>query len=144
MKYTIKNVSEMDAFAKTYIESLVPAKDAATVVALSGDLGAGKTTFAQAVAKVLGVAESVTSPTFVIEKIYKVTHPLFTHLIHIDAYRLEQSAELTKLGFAEVAHDPHNLVLIEWPEKVPEALPREAKRITFSFIDETTREVEYE
>ena len=95
----------------------------ATVIGLFGDLGSGKTTFTQALARELGVTEDVTSPTFVIEKIYflkdnqkpaenslrltKTNHsenipPIFEKLIHIDAYRLESGAELANLGFAEM------------------------------------------
>lgn len=127
--------------AEDFVRTLVPG-DAAAVVALQGDLGAGKTTFTQAAAAALGVTETVTSPTFVIEKIYKLSHPHFTHLIHIDAYRLESGKELLSLGWNEIAADPTNLIFIEWPERVADILPADAKTLRFRFVDEGTREIE--
>ena len=113
---------------------------------LFGDLGAGKTTFTKAVASVLGIEETVASPTFVIEKIYAT--PLkfrgtskFKHLIHIDAYRLESGQELLKLGWQEICENPQNLILIEWPEKVQEILPSDMIKLYFEFIDEKTRQI---
>ena len=116
---------------------------AATVVALSGDLGAGKTTFVQTVAKHFGIEEQVSSPTFVIEKIYEIAHGAFARLIHIDAYRLKGAEELEALGWSEIVSDPANLILIEWPERVAELIPASAHRIALTFIDEHTRTIEY-
>ena len=118
------------------------AKERATVVALSGDLGAGKTTLTQAVARKLGVAESVISPTFVIMKMYYAKHDAYARLVHIDAYRLNSSAELERLGWGELIADPKNLILIEWPERVPEAIPVDAHRVTLSHLSEEEREIE--
>ena len=69
---TIRSIQEMEHEARSFIEALVPETANATLVTLSGELGAGKTTFAQSVAKVLGVGDTVNSPTFVIEKIYSI------------------------------------------------------------------------
>jgi tRNA threonylcarbamoyladenosine biosynthesis protein TsaE len=123
----------------------------ATIVALSGDLGSGKTAFVQAVARALGVQETVTSPTFIIEKIYqlklaekkdaKKTAANFSHLIHIDAYRLESGRELKHLGWNEIVADPGNLIFVEWPEKIADIIPKEVLTISFTFIDEKTREI---
>lgn len=104
----------------------------ATVVALSGELGAGKTTFTQEVAKVLGVEDHVVSPTFVIQKIYALKNQKFEHLIHIDAYRLESAKELEHLGWHDIVANSSNLILIEWPERVAELIPAYAIRITLS------------
>jgi tRNA threonylcarbamoyladenosine biosynthesis protein TsaE len=90
----------------------------ALVVGLSGHLGAGKTAFVKLAAKGLGVAEEVTSPTFVIMKIYETKDKRWTRLIHIDAYRLEKRKEFEAIGFEDVAADKNNLVMIEWPENV--------------------------
>ena len=106
------------------------------MVALSGDLGAGKTTFAQGVAQALGVQETVTSPTFVIEKIYKLENAKWQRLIHIDAYRLKGAHELEVLGWKELVADTGNLILIEWPERVAEAIPEGATRISFEINGE--------
>lgn len=122
----------------------------ATVYTLKGNLGSGKTTFTQAVARELGVTETVTSPTFVIQKVYEVKNPAYqskwNHLIHIDAYRIDDPSELETLGFMKLLNDPKNLILIEWPERLGNLLDSATKagqvhQISFTFIDETTREV---
>lgn len=136
-----KSLNQTEKLAQDFVAKLLPSTTA-TIVALYGDLGAGKTTFTQAVAKALGVTETVTSPTFVIEKIYKLSHPHYTHLIHIDAYRLESGKELETLGWREIASDSKNLIFIEWPEKVADILPGNMHKIYFKFVDENTREIE--
>lgn len=101
------------------------------VVALFGDLGAGKTTFTQAVAKYLGVVQPVTSPTFTIWQQYVSQHPTIKKLIHIDAYRLTSGQDLAAIGIDDWAGQPDCLVIIEWPEKVLDWLPRNAWQIEF-------------
>lgn len=111
------------------IGDLSPHVTGATIIALSGDLGAGKTTFAQGIARALGVEEAVASPTFVIEKIYELTGQKWHRLIHIDAYRLEGEHELEVLGWSEVAQDRNNIIVIEWPEMVAKLISEDAMRI---------------
>ena len=122
--------------------SLSPYPNSATILALSGDLGAGKTTFAQGIARALGVEENVTSPTFVIEKIYQLAGQKFSHLIHVDAYRLNGPHELELLGWKEITADPKNLIIIEWPEKVVDLIPNDATRISFTGSGDS-REIMY-
>jgi tRNA threonylcarbamoyladenosine biosynthesis protein TsaE len=137
----ITGLTEMALESKRFVDSLSPVANRATIVALSGDLGAGKTTFVQGIAEALGVLEQVTSPTFVIEKIYTLEGRQFKHLIHIDAYRLKEAHELEVLGWNEIAADSTNLILIEWPEKVAGLLPDDIVRISFSGVGDS-REVE--
>lgn len=115
------------------------------VFGLSGDLGAGKTLFTKCVAELLGIDAHVTSPTFVIQKRYPIRREGFPYktLIHIDAYRLESAHELEVLDWKELSSDPSNLILIEWPEKVAEALPQDAPIIRFSFVSEHVRSIEF-
>lgn len=141
MKTVSKNLSETHKIAAQFLESLEK-NDTATVVALEGDLGSGKTAFSQACGKILGVEEGMVSPTFVIMKIYEIDFHGFKKLIHIDAYRLEKESELLHLGWEEILKDPENLVFIEWPENVSGIIPKHAKRISLKFIDENTREVD--
>ena len=111
-----------------------------TIVALRGDLGAGKTIFVQGAARALGVDEQVTSPTFVIEKVYQLPEGRsWRHLIHIDAYRLSGEEELHTIGWGELATDPHNLIMIEWPERLGLGVPERAVRVTLEQVDERTR-----
>ena len=114
----------------------------ALVVGLYGDLGSGKTTFTQDVAAIFGIEENITSPTYVIEKIYPIIQAKFKNLIHIDAYRLASGKELISLGWKNISSNPDNIILIEWPEKVVEILPENHSKIYFKFISDTEREIE--
>jgi len=96
------------------------------VIALQGDLGAGKTTFTQELAKHLGVTETVNSPTFTIMKQYELSHPNFDTLVHMDAYRLESETETKPLRLEELFSTPRTLVCVEWPEIIPTSIPVDA------------------
>jgi tRNA threonylcarbamoyladenosine biosynthesis protein TsaE len=141
MKYSIKNLDETNKIASDFVTTLVPKPDKATIVGLYGNLGAGKTAFTQAISKTLGVTEHVVSPTFVIEKIYELTEQKFTHLIHIDAYRLENSEELLHLGWEEIIANPGNLIVIEWPERVSGIIPPHIL-VSIDTVSENEREIE--
>jgi len=113
-----------------------------TLVALQGDLGAGKTVFAKGVAESLGVTDTVTSPTFVIEKIYDLPEGVvWKRLVHIDAYRLDGEDDLVTIGWNELATDPNNLVLVEWPEQVGLGVPERALWLEFETVNDTTRKI---
>jgi len=103
--------------------------DQATVLGLTGEMGAGKTTLAQAIARSLGVADTVVSPTFVIAKFYEATKGSFKALVHIDAYRIDSLDELGPIGFEDILAQPETLVIIEWPERIDAALPDQAVRL---------------
>ncbi len=119
MKTYITNLKDLDLFVDSFLESKRPHKEYATIISLSGDLGVGKTAFVKSCARHFSIDESITSPTFVIQKEYEITkHPLFKKLIHIDAYRLESKEELEYLGWNEIIKDPHTIICIEWPEQV--------------------------
>lgn len=145
MEKVIQTLTELEAEAVRLVGSLTPLATGATLVTLSGELGAGKTAFTQAVARALGVEEVVTSPTFVLEKIYSLggETPKFKRLIHIDAYRLEKGGDLAPLGFDELMQDAGNLVLLEWPEKVADALPAPAVRISIVVQTDGSRTISY-
>ena len=83
MKYTAKNLEETQKIAADFVKNLSAGTNGATVVGLYGELGSGKTSFAQGLAGALGISEKVVSPTFVIEKIYELANQKFSHLIHI-------------------------------------------------------------
>ena len=124
MVQTIQTLGELEAEAARFVQTLSPRDEGATLVTLSGELGAGKTAFVKAVAKAFGIEEVVNSPTFVLEKIYQLPAPAaFKRLVHIDAYRLEKGSELAPLGFDELVRDRDNLIFLEWPERVKGALP---------------------
>jgi tRNA threonylcarbamoyladenosine biosynthesis protein TsaE len=141
----LSNLEALVAESARFTYTLAP-KDHATLVTLSGELGAGKTSFTQGVAKALGIKESVTSPTFVLEKIYELPEAMsqgFKRLVHIDAYRLEGGSALKPLGFDELMEDRHNLILLEWPERVADALPNADMHITLTVLPDNTRMISY-
>ena len=139
----IENADGMRAFAASFALKLPAYANAATVVALSGELGAGKTTFAQALAKALGVEDTVNSPTFVIEKIYALQDQQWKRLIHIDAYRLLKADELRHLGWDELVQSGGTLILIEWPEHVEGAIPGGAYLISIATGEGEKRTIQY-
>ena len=100
-------------------------------VALWGDLGAGKTTLARAILRALGVADEVPSPTFTLVQSYE-TEP---RIAHFDLYRLKNAREMEELGFEDALAD--GAVLVEWPERAPEALPPDALHIRLKHEDGT-------
>lgn len=121
-----------------YAERHAP-KSRAAVLALEGDLGAGKTSLVQQIAEALGVVRDVPSPTFVIMRSYEAKHPRFKRLVHIDAYRIEDERELLPLRLEEVFADAEALVCVEWPKRLFGALPQERFDITLSVVDQETR-----
>lgn len=107
------------------------------VIALIGDLGAGKTHLTQAIAKQLGVApEEVNSPTFVLIQEYDGNVPV----CHIDAYRLNDTDEFLELGADELL-GADNICLIEWADRVADVLPKRLIRIEIETIGETSRRI---
>ncbi len=117
------------------------AKDLRGVVALSGILGAGKTTFAQGFAQGLGIKEKIISPTFIIVRQHKIPKTKNT-LFHIDLYRVENSHQIKHLGLEDFFADSNNLVLIEWAEKAKNMLPKYTTWIKFENIGESKRKIE--
>src|SRR5215218_8704031 len=100
-------------------EALGRAAQPPLVVTLAGDLGAGKTTLAQAICRGFGVTEEVTSPTYALVHEY---HGGRAPVYHLDLYRLRDAGELTNLGWDDVVSS-HALVLVEWPERAGDRLP---------------------
>lgn len=138
MKREINNLSELNQFSIEFLEKIKD-QSGATVIGLGGDLGSGKTAFVKLVAKNLGIEEPITSPTFVIMKIYEIPkHVSFDRLIHIDAYRLDGMKDLEQLGFMDLKKDKKNLIIIEWPELVGIE-----KEIHFQYVDKDKRLISY-
>ncbi len=112
-------------------EALARALPPDATLALHGDLGVGKTTFVQGLARGLGVAEHVTSPTFAIYSVYRGPA---RRLVHLDAYRLEHERQIEALLLEEFLISPWCLA-IEWPEKIAALLPADAWQLTLSIVD---------
>ncbi len=136
---TITDLESLASFAKEVLENISSSESEATVVALHGDLGAGKTALVQQFGNVLGIQEPITSPTFTIMKQYDVTDAVFDSLVHIDAYRLESEIELGPLKIVELFKQPNTLICIEWAERLGSTLPQNTVHIALSINDDHSR-----
>lgn len=109
------------------------------IIALSGELGSGKTTFAQGFARGLAIKDKITSPTFLIIR----QHPIpgqKNFFFHIDLYRLE-NINLNVSGLKEILADSTNIILIEWADKIAKSLPKNKTEIKLRRIDEDLHEI---
>lgn len=113
----------------------------AVVLALVGNLGGGKTTFLQGLAKGLGIKEKITSPTFVIMKRFNLACLPAGNFYHLDCYRIQKSKDILDLGFKKIISGPKNIVAIEWADKIKKILPRKTIWINFKFVDNKTRKI---
>lgn len=113
--------------------------DRGIVVALIGELGSGKTVFAQGLARGLDVDpdEYVSSPSFTLVNHYRGRVPIF----HVDTYRLADAAEMVSLGYEEY-FEPDGVTIIEWADKVHDLLPERFVLAEFTLINENTREID--
>lgn len=135
-------VSHSDEETKKIASELTASWEAGTVITLSGDLGAGKTTFTKGVAQVLGITKEITSPTFAIMNVYETTHPTIKKLVHIDTYRLKSNEELIGIGAEDFVGAPDTLTIIEWPElAAPLLAGKNLVNITLAHTNEGERTI---
>ena len=113
-EFITKNVKETNKVATDFANNL----ESGQLIALSGNLGAGKTIFVKALAASLGIKENITSPTFVLMKSYSVNYKKIKQLIHVDCYRLDGSEDLADIGLQDFLDDSQTLVVIEWADKL--------------------------
>lgn len=126
MKVIIKNLKETKKYAKLFLKML----NGGEVICLNGDLGAGKTTFTKYLAEYMGIKTPVTSPTFTLIQEYQGKK---FNLVHCDMYRIEDESELVEMGLEDILYDlgKDKIVIIEWPEKIPNLL-RKIKTINIT------------
>jgi tRNA threonylcarbamoyladenosine biosynthesis protein TsaE len=116
------------------------------VIALEGDLGAGKTIFTKGLAKAFGIKQHVTSPTFVLMKVYDVKNreSRVKNFVHVDCYRLDEPQELFYLGIEEYLNKPDTIVVVEWADKIKDYLKGFKKVIWIKIkIAEDGRKIEW-
>lgn len=129
------NYKKTQSFGEEFAKKLTGGE----VVALHGDLGAGKTTFTQGIAKGLGIKKRIISPTFVIVRSYKIKN-----FYHIDLYRTESKNDIEGLGIEEILKNPENIVVIEWAERLGNLLPKKRIDVSFEYVDEEKRKIIYD
>lgn len=140
MEFVSRSSQETQEIASKIAQEALglPIMSHAQIITLQGDLGAGKTTFVQGFLRSLGVQEKVKSPTFLLMKQYDAAD---RHIFHLDCYRLASSQDLQPLEIGVVFQNPHNIVLIEWPERINDMLPKEHTSIHIDHISETERKI---
>lgn len=135
-------ISNSEKETLIFAQSLAKKLHGGQVVALSGDLGSGKTVFAKGIAQGLGIENNVTSPTFVIAKKYEVLkNKSINKLIHIDSYRLKGPEDAESIGIDEYLNDPEALIIIEWPEIIYPLIKNKSLLIQIEQISATQREI---
>lgn len=113
----------------------------AVVLALVGDLGSGKTTFLQGLAKGLNIKYEIVSPTFIIFRKFKIPNSSFKYFYHFDCYRLKTKKELHKLGWQNLEKLPYNIIAIEWADNVFKKMHPDFILIKFNLVDRSKRKI---
>lgn len=138
------NAEETQTFAQGFAKKL----HGGDIVLLYGNLGAGKTTFVQGLARGLGITHRIISPTFIILRTYKVKsenqESKIKNFYHVDLYRLESEKEIEDIGLLDLMRKQENIVVIEWPEKLGQLLPENAWQLHFENKGEDIREIRVE
>jgi len=143
-EFISNSAEETKKFAGEFAKKLKPGD----ILALYGNLGAGKTTFIQGLVASLGYRGKVFSPTFIFVRPYKISEPgtasrdqekKIRIFYHIDLYRIEEPADLKTIGIEEFLNENNSVSAIEWPERIENGLPERTVKIKFDYIDENTR-----
>ena len=134
-EFVTNNIEETNQIAQDVAAKL----EGGEVIALSGNWGVGKTVFVKALAVALGIKEEVTSPTFVLMKVYDIKHKNIRQFIHADCYRLDGAEDLKDIGLSDfLAED--SVVVIEWADKINN-LPSNVINVKFDYINDTKRRI---
>jgi len=145
--YITKSIKETQELAKDFSRRTL---GKINVLALYGELGSGKTTFVQGLAKGLGIKKRIISPTFIILRSYKFKiqkskvrneSQKSKFLYHIDLYRINDEEDIGGLGIDEIIKSKKNIVVIEWAEKIKNFLPKNRWDITFEHLKDNQRRI---
>lgn len=139
--FSTKSIEETQKLAQDFAKKIA----SGGVVLLYGNLGAGKTTFVQGLAKGLGITHRIISPTFIILRTYEIpslsSRAKSRDLYHVDLYRLESEKEIEGLGLVDLLKNSDNIIVIEWPERMGTLLPKNAWKISIETTGENEREI---
>lgn len=138
---TTKSKEETMFLAKSLLQEM----SGGEIICLYGDLGSGKTTFAQGIGETLGITKSLTSPTFLIIKTYTIDNkrkfPNINKLYHVDLYRIQTEHDIAETGLREMLADPFGIVVIEWAERMGNLLPEKRIDVKFEYVGEDKRKI---
>ena len=139
-KYITYSATQTKSLGKKIIQKISKENKEAVVIALRGELGSGKTTFVQGIAKGLGIKDKILSPTFVLMKNYRIPNSQ-KRLYHIDCYRIRRAQDLSALSLKKLFSDSQNIIVVEWAERIEKILPKDAIILNFEFKGEKQREI---
>lgn len=111
------------------------------VVALQGDLGAGKTVFVKGLAQGLGCQKNISSPTFVLMKVYGINSSSIKYFCHVDAYRINSEEDLLAIGLQDYLGREDTVTVLEWAEKITGIIPKKSQKIKIEYLSEFQREL---
>lgn len=146
MKIVSSSVGQTRKIASKFAKKLKPGD----LVALYGELGAGKTTFVKAVAKALGIKKRIISPTFILVRSYKIPHTFKGSTLHakilnhVDLYRIKSAEDLHVIDLNEIIKDKNHITFIEWARKAESILPKKRINIKIEYKQENTRLISIE
>ena len=130
----IFTLDEIEDAAKTFLANTTPYK----VIAIHGEMGAGKTTFVHAICNALGVKDNISSPTFSIINQYQ--NNLTEIIYHIDLYRLKDEEEAIQTGVEDCLYSG-NYCFVEWPDKAPAIFPDNTLHVRITAVNNDTRKL---
>lgn len=137
MEIITQSARETQTLGERFATDLKPGE----ILALYGELGSGKTTFIQGLAKGLGIKDRVISPTFVFLRQYPVNQDLIKRFNHIDLYRINQAKEAKGLGLEEIFTDEEGITVIEWADRIEKLLPQKRINLYFEYLEENKRKI---
>ncbi len=134
---TTDSLKKTQNFARDFAKNL----KGGDILCLYGNLGSGKTSFVQGLAKGFGITRRIISPTFIIARRYEMGD---LNLYHIDLYRTQTLQDLLSIGIDEILEGDNNIVVIEWAEKLLDLIPKKRIDLKFEYIDENKRKITIE
>ena len=133
MEILVEDLTQLDQAAQQIVDTF----SADRVFLFYGQMGAGKTTLVNAICKALGVVDNTSSPTFsIINEYASAAGPIY----HFDFYRLNKEEEALDLGYEEYFYS-NNYCFVEWPEKIPNLLPSDARSVAIEVLSPTSRKI---
>lgn len=133
-------ISRTEADTADFAKKIAAMVSPGTVIALYGNLGAGKTVFSRAFAAAIGVKEAVSSPTYTIVQEYQLDNPM-SYLYHLDLYRINNSRDALAFAVDEFLSDSNSYALLEWPERIEDILPPDTVKIMIEHQADGSRKI---
>ena len=133
-------ISQTEADTVEFAKKIAAMVSPGTVIALYGNLGAGKTVFSRAFAAAIGVKEAVSSPTYTIVQEYQLDNPM-SYLYHLDLYRINNSRDALDFAVDEFLSDSNSYALLEWPERIEDILPPDTVKIMIEHQADGSRKI---